>query len=330
MKSLLFKRRVVDGDYKTDHLFTAPEGTQEILPFGQEGTSQKLTGDWELHYKQQTSPLNVHSSMAFSLEEFPVERINSKYFIGDSTAEDLYYDEISEPSHLSNCVHGSEEEGFGTVYFVEVVDATLPASFYMEKEQKAVEYVPFMGWFTTFGRNRNRKPAVVNDTEKRFPAAFMAWRDEENVAQVTATHYSDGDFAEWVEEMGGETRINSDSLLTLDSGEALLFICDNQQELDEAFAEVFGNDTVLVRCIEAVHIDQEGDESLPYTWEVPKGMEIEIGDSLVVESRVGSQHAVVVATSDIYTIERYTATGLSVDEESNRPYCAVVYNCGKL
>ena len=328
MKTQLFKRRVLNGNRSDNFLFTAPEGTEEIIE--NDFFKQEISTDWAVHYAQQTNPVRVAATMRECLEAFPVERINSKYFIGDSTAEDLYYDEISEPSHLSNCVHGSEEENYGTVYFVEVVDATLPASFYMEKEQKAVEYVPFMGWFTTFGRNRNRKPAVVNDTEKRFPAAFMAWRDEENVAQVTATHYSDGDFAEWVEEMGGETRINSDSLLTLDSGEALLFICDNQQELDEAFAEVFGNDTVLVRCIEAVHIDQEGDESLPYTWEVPKGMEIEIGDSLVVESRVGSQHAVVVATSDIYTIERYTATGLSVDEESNRPYCAVVYNCGKL
>ncbi len=330
MKTQLFKRRVRDGEYFVDHLFTAPEGTEEILPFNQEGTSQKLTGDWELHYAQQTNVLNVHSSMAFSLEEMPVERINSKYFIGDTTTNDLYYDECSAPSHLSNCVQGSEKESYGTVYFIEVVDATLPAYFYMEEKQKAVEYVPFMGWFTTSGRNRSRGGGSRRAVQSKFPAAFVAWRDEEGVSQVTATHYSDGDFAEWVEEMGGETRVNNDSLLTLDSGEALLFICDNQQELDEAFAEVFGNNTVFVRCIEAVHIDQDGDESLPYTWEVPPHMAVEIGDSLVVESRVGSQHAVVVATSDIYTIERYTATGLSVDEESNHPYCAVVYNCGKL
>lgn len=330
MKTQLFKRRVLNGNRSDNFMFTAPEGTEEIIE--NDFFKQEISTDWAVHYAQQTNPVRVAATMRECLEAFPVERINSKYFIGDSTTttKDLYYDELSAPSHLSNCVQGSEEEAYGTVYFIEVVDATLPAYFYMEQRQKAVEYVPFMGWFTTFGRNRNRKPAVVNDTEKRFPAAFVAWKDEDNVSQVTATHYSDGDFAEWVEEMGGETRINSDSLLTLDSGEALLFICDNQQELDEAFAEVFGNDTVLVRCIEAVHIDQEGDESLPYTWEVPKGMEIEIGDSLVVESRVVSQHTVVVATSDIYTIERYTATGLSVDEESNRPYCAVVYNCGKL
>lgn len=167
MKTQLFKRRVRDGEYFVDHLFTAPEGTEEILPFNQEGTSQKLTGDWELHYAQQTNVLNVHSSMAFSLEEIPVERINSKYFIGDSTTttKDLYYDELSAPSHLSNCVQGSEEEAYGTVYFIEVVDATLPAYFYMEEQQKAVEYVPFIGWFTASGRNRSRRTVSVEELE---------------------------------------------------------------------------------------------------------------------------------------------------------------------
>ena len=329
MKTQLFKRRVLNGNRYDSFLFTAPKGTEEIID--NDFFKQEISDDWAAHYKQQTSPVRVAATMRECLEAFPVERINSKYYIGDSVAENLYYDEISEPSHLSNCVESSEEENYGTVYFIEVVDATLPASFYMEKEQKAVEYVPFMGWFTTFGRNRSRGGGSRHTkVQSRFPAAFVAWKDEDGVSQVTAVHYSDGDFAEWVEEMGGETRVSNDSLLTLDSGKALIFICDNQQELDEAFAEVFGSDTVFVRCIEAVHIDQEGDESLPYTWEVPQNREISIGDYLVVESRVGSQHAVVVATSDIYTIERYTATGLSVDEESNRPYCAVVYNCGKL
>ena len=167
MKTQLFKRRVRDGEYFVDHLFTAPEGTEEILPFNQEGTSQKLTGDWELHYAQQTNVMNVHSSMAYSLEEFPVERIYSKYFIGDSTTttKDLYYDELSAPSHLSNCVQGSEEEAYGTVYFIEVVDATLPAYFYMEQRQKAVEYVPFIGWFTASGRNRSRRTVSVEELE---------------------------------------------------------------------------------------------------------------------------------------------------------------------
>lgn len=326
METLLFKRRVLNGNRYDSFLFTAPKGTEEIID--NDFFKQEISDDWAAHYKQQTSPIRVAATMAFSLKESPVERINSKYFIGDSVAENLYYDEISEPSHLSNCVHGSEEEGFD---FIEVVDATLPASFYMEKQQREATYVPFMGWFTTFGRNRSRGGGSRRTkVQSRFPAAFVAWKDEDGVSQVTAVHYSDGDFAEWVEEMGGETRVSNDSLLTLDSGKALIFICDNQQELDEAFAEVFGNDTILVRCIEAVHIDQEGDESLPYTWEVPQNMEISIGDYLVVESRVGSQHAVVVATSDIYTIERYTATELSVDEESNHPYCAVVHNCGKL
>ncbi len=187
MKTQLFKRRVRDGEYFVDHLFTAPEGTEEILPFNQEGTSQKLTGDWELHYAQQTNVLNVHSSMAFSLEEIPVERINSKYFIGDSTTttKDLYYDELSAPSHLSNCVHGSEEENCGTVYFIEVVDATLPAYFYMEKEQKAVEYVPFMGWFTTFGRNRSRCTVSAEEIqEMEAPTTKKATVDYRQLRQI--------------------------------------------------------------------------------------------------------------------------------------------------
>ena len=116
----------------------------------------------------------------------------------------------------------------------------------------------------------------TNDTS-RFPAAFVAWKDEEGVVQVTTPHYSDGDFTEWVEEMLQERErieyafkfiiVNGsigDSLLTLDSNEALLYICNSQEELDKAFAEA-----ILVRCVEAVHINQEGDESCPYTWEVP-------------------------------------------------------------
>lgn len=157
MKTLLFKRRVLNGNRSDNFLFTAPEGTEEILPFGQEGTSQKLTGDWELHYAQQTSPIRVAATMAYSLEEFPVERINSKYFIGDSTTNDLYYDKCSAPSHLNNCIKSSEEESYGTVHFIEVVDASQPASFYMEEQQKEATYVPFMGWFTASGRNRSRR-----------------------------------------------------------------------------------------------------------------------------------------------------------------------------
>lgn len=187
MKTQLFKRRVRDGEYFVDHLFTAPEGTEEILPFNQEGTSQKLTGDWELHYAQQTNVMNVHSSMAYSLEEFPVERINSKYFIGDSTTttKDLYYDELSAPSHLSNCVQGSEEEAYGTVYFIEVVDATLPAYFYMEEQQKAVEYVPFIGWFTAFGRNRSRCTVSAEEIqEMEAPTTKKATVDYRQLRQI--------------------------------------------------------------------------------------------------------------------------------------------------
>jgi len=272
MKDLLFKRRVRDGEYFADHYFTAAEGTEEILPFDQEGTSQVISTDWAEHYAQQTNPLNVHSAMAFSLEEMPVDGINTKYFMGDTTLSDgVYFDEMSSPSHLSNCVEDSQEEDYGTSYFIEVVDASRPAFFYMEGVQKRVHYVPFMGWFTTFARNPSRirgggsRRTTPNDN--RFPAAFVAWKDEE------------------------------------------------------------GADTILVRCVEAVHIDQEGNESCPYTWEVPQEIEIEVGDTLVVESRVGSQHVVVVACSTVYTITRPKQ---NTESDSLHPYCAVVHNCGKL
>lgn len=164
MKDLLFKRRVRDGEYFADHYFTAAESTEEILPFDQEGTSQEISTDWAEHYAQQTSVLNVHSSMAFSLEELPVDRINTKYFMGDNTQTDsVYYDECSAPSHLNNCVEGGQEEDYGTSYFVEVVDATRPACFYMEGVQKRVHYVPFMGWFTSIGRNPSRRHLTTEE-----------------------------------------------------------------------------------------------------------------------------------------------------------------------
>ena len=163
MKTQLFKRRVLNGNRSDNFLFTAPEGTEEIIE--NDFFKQEISTDWAVHYAQQTNPIRVAATMRECLEAFPVERINSKYFIGDSTAEDLYYDELSAPSHLSNCVQGSEEEAYGTVYFIEVVDATLPAYFYMEEQQKAVEYVPFIGWFTTFGRNRSRRTVNVEELE---------------------------------------------------------------------------------------------------------------------------------------------------------------------
>lgn len=90
----------------------------------------------------------------------------------------------------------------------------------------------------------------------------------------------------------------------------------------EAFSAA---DAILIHCVEAIHINQEGDESCPYTWEVPQGMKIEVGDTLIVESHVGFQYTVVVATTEPYPIQRYTG----VDSDTH-PYCAVVHNCGKL
>lgn len=164
MKTLLFKRRVRDGEYHTDHLFTAPEGTEEIIV--DDFFKQEISTDWAAHYAQQTSPIRVAATMRECLETFPVERINAKFFIGDNTTNDLYYDKCSAPSHLSNCVESSEEESYGTVYCVEVVDATRPASFYMEELQKEATYVPFMGWFTASGRNRSRRTVSVEELEE--------------------------------------------------------------------------------------------------------------------------------------------------------------------
>ena len=183
MKTQLFKRRVLNGNRSDNFMFTAPEGTEEIIE--NDFFKQEISTDWAVHYAQQTNPVRVAATMRECLEAFPVERINSKYFIGDNTTNDLYYDELSKPSHLSNCVESSEEESFGTVYFVEVVDATLPAYFYMEKQQKAVTYVPFMGWFTAFGRNRSRCTVSAEEIqEMEAPTTKKATVDYRQLRQI--------------------------------------------------------------------------------------------------------------------------------------------------
>ena len=87
---------------------------------------------------------------------------NLRYQVSDG----VYFDEMSSPSHLSNCIESSQEEGYGTSYFIEVVDASRPAFFYMEVEQKRVDYVPFMGWFTTFARNPSRRHLTTEEIEE--------------------------------------------------------------------------------------------------------------------------------------------------------------------
>lgn len=183
MKTQLFKRRVLNGNRSDNFMFTAPEGTEEIIE--NDFFKQEISTDWAVHYAQQTNPVRVAATMRECLEAFPVERINSKYFIGDNTTNDLYYDECSGPSYLSNCVQGSQDESYGTSYFIEVVDATLPAYFYMEKEQKAVTYVPFMGWFTAFGRNRSRCTVSAEEIqEMEAPTTKKATVDYRQLRQI--------------------------------------------------------------------------------------------------------------------------------------------------
>lgn len=77
-----------------------------------------------------------------------------------------------------------------------------------------------------------------------------------------------------------------------------------------------------VRCVDAVHIDEDGETSYRYTWAVSSSIEINIGDTLVVEQRVGNKLAFVRAVSAVYmkTTKQH--------EVDIHPYCAVITNIG--
>jgi hypothetical protein len=79
-----------------------------------------------------------------------------------------------------------------------------------------------------------------------------------------------------------------------------------------------------VKCVNAIHIDEEGNESCEYTWFIPTNMDlnIKIGDTLVVEQVIGLGLAFVKATSTVY--EKTKAK----HEDDVHPYCPVISNLG--
>lgn len=81
-------------------------------------------------------------------------------------------------------------------------------------------------------------------------------------------------------------------------------------------------DNSQIACVDAVHIDEDGETSYRYTWAVSSSIEINIGDTLVVEQRVGNKLAFVRAVSAVYmkTTKQH--------EVDIHPYCAVITNIG--
>lgn len=82
----------------------------------------------------------------------------------------------------------------------------------------------------------------------------------------------------------------------------------------------------IVECVDAVHIDEEGGEcSRAYTWFIPTWLdiEIEIGDTLVVEQTVGIGLAFVKVIHGPYTMSK------EQHEENINPYCPVIANIGR-
>jgi hypothetical protein len=79
-----------------------------------------------------------------------------------------------------------------------------------------------------------------------------------------------------------------------------------------------------VKCVDAVHIDEQGNQSREYTWFIPTNLylSIEIGDTLVVEQLIGTGLAVVKAVSTVYEKTK------SQHEEDVHPYCPVISNLG--
>jgi hypothetical protein len=100
-----------------------------------------------------------------------------------------------------------------------------------------------------------------------------------------------------------------------------------QEEIDAFEAEVYADENVT--CVNAVHCcenyDDETEEgSQPYTWYIPtdRTIEIEIGDTLVVEQTVGIGLAFVKAVSEPYPKTR------EQHENEIHPYSKVVSNLG--
>ena len=85
-------------------------------------------------------------------------------------------------------------------------------------------------------------------------------------------------------------------------------------------------------CVNAVHLDSDDDddsddEKMEYTWYIPSyyhQLNINIGDILVVENRVGCGLAFVKVVATPYTKTR------EQHESEIHPYCRVIQNLGKI
>lgn len=91
------------------------------------------------------------------------------------------------------------------------------------------------------------------------------------------------------------------------------------EEITDIENELYKDDEIS--CVDAVHFREDGSESEPYTWYIPKNEiigAIDRGDLLVVEQVVGIHLAIVKAIGRIYKKGK--------DEHQNdlHPYCKVI------
>jgi len=99
-----------------------------------------------------------------------------------------------------------------------------------------------------------------------------------------------------------------------------------QEEIDFFESEVYQDENVM--CVDAVHPNDflclENHEQQIYTWYIPtdRKIEIEEGDTLVVEQSFGIGLAFVKAVSKPYKKTR------EQHENEIHPYCKVVSNLG--
>lgn len=100
------------------------------------------------------------------------------------------------------------------------------------------------------------------------------------------------------------------------------------EQIKEELYKPLGDEDIFtqyVECVDAVHIDEDGEQSRPYTWFMPTSLEIEIevGDTLVVEQTVGIGLAFVKAIGEPYLMAK------EQHEEMIHPYCPVIANLGE-
>lgn len=98
----------------------------------------------------------------------------------------------------------------------------------------------------------------------------------------------------------------------------------SQEEIDFFESQVYEEEEVM--CIDAIHPDfYPNEEENKYTWYIPTNfqIEIEIGDTLVVEQTVGIGLAFVKAVSIPYKKTR------AQHESEIHPYSKVLQNLGQ-